>query len=97
MSIQISLTKAIKHEALQANRLRKIWQTERARKGDRERKDLEMNTKNRQIDKKITKQIRIDAGYHKIAKTEATKAEKSIKEYVETILVEFWGEEKVIY
>ena len=53
--------------------------------------------KNRQIDEKITKQIRIDAGYHKIAKTEATKAEKSIKEYVETILVEFWDEEKVIY
>lgn len=43
---------------------------------------------NRQIDKKITKQIRIDAGLHRILKTKAAKAGISIKEFLEQCLNE---------
>lgn len=43
---------------------------------------------NRQIDKKSTKQIRIDAGLHKLLKLRATEAETSIKELLEEFLAE---------
>ncbi len=42
--------------------------------------------KNRQIDQKTTKQIRIDAGLHKILKTYAAESEMSIKALLEDYL-----------
>lgn len=39
--------------------------------------------KNRQIDTKSTKQIRIDAGWHKLLRIEAAKGALTIKELVE--------------
>ena len=54
-----------------------------------------MNTGNPQIDSKTTKQVRIDSGLHKILKTEASRAGKSIKEYLEEHLVDMWYEEGV--
>jgi plasmid stability protein len=40
----------------------------------------------RQIDKKRTKQIRIDVGYHKLIKVRAASEGKSIKGLVEEVL-----------
>ena len=48
-----------------------------------------MEIMSRQIDKKTTKQVRIDAGMHKIIKVEAAKAGKSIRELVEASLTEY--------
>lgn len=42
--------------------------------------------KNRQIDQKTTKQIRIDAGLHKILKTYAAQSGMSIKALLEDYL-----------
>ena len=55
----------------------------------------EMNTGNPQIDTKTTKQIRLDSGVHKILKIEASRAGKSIKEYLEDHLTDIWYEEGV--
>lgn len=54
-----------------------------------------MNTGNPQIDNKTTMQVRIDSGVHKILKIEATKAGKSIKEYLEEHLADIWDMEDV--
>lgn len=43
---------------------------------------------NRQIDKKSTKQIRIDAGLHRLLKLKATDAGTSIKDLLEAYLAE---------
>lgn len=43
---------------------------------------------NRQIDKKLTKQIRIDAGLHQLLKLKATKAGMSIKTLLEGYLAD---------
>lgn len=56
-----------------------------------------MNTGNPQIDNKTTMQARIDSGVHKILKTEASKAGKSIKEYLEEHLIDVWNEEGVVW
>ena len=50
---------------------------------------------NRQIDNKITKQVRIDSGVHRILKVQSSRARKSIKEYVENILIEYWNKEDI--
>ncbi|MFH1792612.1 MAG: hypothetical protein ABH819_03110 [Patescibacteria group bacterium] len=52
---------------------------------------------NLQIDNKTTKQVRIDTGVHKILKIEATKAGKSIREYLEGVLTEHWDKENVSF
>ncbi|MFH1408182.1 MAG: hypothetical protein ABIG91_04095 [Patescibacteria group bacterium] len=44
--------------------------------------------KNRKIETKTTKQIVIDKGLHQLLKTEAARAGKSIKEFVEECLAE---------
>jgi len=43
---------------------------------------------NRQIDKKTTKQVRIDIGIHQMLKVKAAKAGVSIRELVEGCLAE---------
>lgn len=45
----------------------------------------------RQIDKKVTKQVRIDAGLHKLLKVKAAKQGKTIRELVEGFIVEGLG------
>lgn len=50
-----------------------------------------------QIDNKITKQVRLDIGVHKILKIEAIKAGKSIREYLEEVLIEYWSKENVSF
>lgn len=47
-----------------------------------------MYMKNRQIDKKTTKQVRIDAGLHQLLKVTAAEASKSIKSLLEECLEE---------
>ena len=54
-----------------------------------------MSRVNPQIDTKTTKQIRLDSGVHKILKIEASRAGKSIKEYLEDHLTDIWYEEGV--
>jgi len=44
--------------------------------------------KNRKIETKTTKQVVIDKGLHQLLKIEASKAGKSIKEYLEGFLAE---------
>lgn len=56
-----------------------------------------MNTANPQIHSKTTNEVRIDSGVHKILKTEASKAGKSIKEYLEEVLAEYWDKEGVCF
>ena len=43
---------------------------------------------NRQIDKKKTKQVRIDAGMHQLLKMTATRSGKSIKAFLEELLMD---------
>ena len=50
---------------------------------------------NPQIHSETTKEVRIDSGVHRILKIEATKAGKSIRAYLETVLAEYWGKEEV--
>lgn len=49
----------------------------------------------RQSDKKVTKQIRIDIGMHKILKIEAAKRLESIRELVEGYVVDGLDKENV--
>lgn len=44
--------------------------------------------KNRQIDKKLTKQVRLDYGVHKLVKIEAARAGQTIKSFIEGILAD---------
>lgn len=44
---------------------------------------------NRQIDTKITKQVRVDSGWHKLLKIRATEDGKTIKEVLEELLSEY--------
>lgn len=46
-------------------------------------REKENKIENRQIDKKLTKQIRIDTGYHTLLKIKAAKAGVSIKTLLE--------------
>lgn len=48
----------------------------------------------RQIDKKPTKQVRIDSGLHKLVKIEAAKAGETIRSLVEGALAELLGAKK---
>lgn len=43
---------------------------------------------NRQIDKKVTKQVRIDTGMHKLIKIEAAKRGETIRQLVEAYIYE---------
>lgn len=52
---------------------------------------------NRQIDNKTTKQIRIDAGLHRLLKLHATKTGKTIKQLVEECLTELFDFTKDIH
>ena len=45
----------------------------------------------RQVDKNKTKQVRIDAGIHKLAKIEAAKSGESLRSFVEGCLAEPLG------
>lgn len=45
-----------------------------------------MKETSKQVNKNLTKLVRIDAGYHKMLKLRATNAGRSIKELVEGIL-----------
>ena len=56
----------------------------------------QMNT-SRQIDRRNTKQVRIDGGVHTILKIEATRAGISIREYLEEVLVEHWNKKNVSF
>lgn len=49
---------------------------------------------NRQIDKKTTKQIRIDAGLHQLLKIKAAQLKTTIKTLVEGCLAELLGIEE---
>lgn len=49
---------------------------------------------NRQIDKKTTKQIRIDAGLHQRLKIKAAEAGETIKTFLEGILADILGIDK---
>lgn len=46
------------------------------------------NNSSRQIDKKVSKQVRIDAGMHKEVKIEASKLSMTIRDFVEAALGE---------
>lgn len=50
---------------------------------------------NRQVDKKTTKQLRIDAGLHKSIKLKAAELEVSIKELVERYLKDLAIEDRI--
>lgn len=41
-----------------------------------------------QSDKKLTKQVRIDTGLHRLAKIKSSRLSRSIKEYLEGLLIE---------
>lgn len=49
----------------------------------------------RQSDKKVTKQIRIDSGMHKILKVEASRRGETIKEFVEGYIIYGFERENV--
>lgn len=49
----------------------------------------ERNVASRQIDKKVTRQVRIDSGLHKLVKIEAISAGSTIRELVEWALAEY--------
>ena len=46
---------------------------------------------NKQIDKKKTKHVRIDAGIHQLLKIEAAKSDRSIKSLLDSYVVEGLG------
>ena len=48
-----------------------------------------MDNSSQQIDKKVTKQVRIDSGLHRLLKVRAAKAGKSLKEVLEGLLAEY--------
>lgn len=50
--------------------------------------------KSKQIDKKLTKQIRIDAGLHQLLKIKSSMSGKSIKTLLEGYIVEVLEEKK---
>ena len=47
--------------------------------------------KNRQIDRQTTKQVRIDAGVHKLLKIDAAQRGESIREVLEGLLADYLG------
>lgn len=49
---------------------------------------MKKTSKNRQIDTKLTKQIRIDSGIHHIIKLKAAESQQSIKDLVEASLAD---------
>ena len=50
---------------------------------------------NRKIDQKITKQVVIDSGYHKLLKKYAAESGTTIKALLEECLVEYLSMEKI--
>lgn len=52
---------------------------------------LGKNMKNRQIDIKTTKQVRIDTGYHTLLKIKAATDRKTIKQLLEEVITEILG------
>lgn len=50
-----------------------------------------------QIDNRTTMQVRIDSGVHRLLKQEATRARKTIREYLEEVLVDYWDKEGVCF
>lgn len=53
-----------------------------------QRGDLQKDMQNRQIDKKSTKQVRIDAGLHQLLKVKAAESSITIKGLLEEYLME---------
>ncbi len=51
--------------------------------------EKQKKAESRQIDKKLTKQVRIDTGYHEMLKVKAAKSGVSIKSLVEGLLENF--------
>lgn len=51
----------------------------------------------RQIDRKVTKQIRIDTGLHRIVKTEASRRLMTIRELVEIYICDGLDKDNVKY
>ena len=49
----------------------------------------------RQIDKKTTKQVRIDAGLHRLLKVKAAESEMSVKDLLEDYLADVLAVEPV--
>lgn len=50
--------------------------------------EKQKKAESRQIDKKLTKQVRIDIGYHTMLKIKAAKSGMSIKTLLESYLAE---------
>lgn len=48
--------------------------------------------KSRQSDRKTTKQVRIDSGYHRLLRIEAAKTGKNIKEVLEGYILDGLGQ-----
>ena len=48
--------------------------------------------KSKLSDKKVTKQVRIDSGLHKLLKIKAAQGEKTIRELLETCLADLLGQ-----
>lgn len=49
-----------------------------------------------QSDKNLTKQVRIDTGYHTLLKIKAAKSEMSIKTLLEGFIIDALGDETVV-
>ena len=60
----------------------------RGKEGEGDVKGERKENIKRQSDKKTTKQVRIDMGWHKLVKIRAAKDGKTIKELVETCLID---------
>ena len=46
------------------------------------------------VDRKTTKQVRIDAGWHQILKVDSARAQTTIRELIETCLGDYYQETK---
>lgn len=53
---------------------------------------MEKKTNNREIDNKMTKQVIVDKGLHKLLKLESAESGRSIRKLVEAAIVEAIGE-----
>jgi len=51
--------------------------------------------KNLQVDRKTTKQVRIDVGYHQLLRIEAAKSGRTIKKVLEDMLMESLAVDKM--
>lgn len=56
--------------------------------------EMEKKYMSKQIYRNSTKLVRLDPGWHRLLKVQASKAGKSIKEFLEEFLSEHWDIEK---